>query len=71
MNFIFTAISMFISSAQADSSTSHILDFTLLDIEVQENLPTERLTGIHICPPSLLEVRDSFISEIYTSIGDF
>ena len=65
---ILAAIYVFISSAQADSNMSHILDFTTIDIVVQKKLPAKLLDRIHICPPPLLDGRESFILEIYDSI---
>ena len=68
MNAIYIAIYMFIGSARADAPI--ILDFTLLDIEIKERVPVNSKIRIHVCPPPLLEVRESFIEEIGASIRD-
>ena len=66
MNAIYIAIYMFIGSARADAPI--IFDEKLLEIEVEERIPAKRKIRIHVCPPPLLEVRESFIEEIGASI---
>ena len=66
MNAIYIAIYMFIGSARAD--TPIIFDEKLLEIEVEERIPAKRKIRVQVCPPSLLEVRESFIEEIGASI---
>ena len=69
MNAIYIAIYMLIGSARAD--TPIIFDFTLLELELEaeEHIPAKRKIRVHVCPPSPLEVRESFVVEIATSLN--
>ena len=66
MNAIYIAIYMFIGSTRAD--TPIIFDEKLLEIEVEERIPAKRKIRMHVCPPPLLKVRESFIEDIGASI---
>ena len=68
MNFILIAIYILMGSAQAEPV---ILDFTNIDISVTKKVPDVFLSQIFICPPSLLDVRETFITEIQESIDHF